>query len=1069
MKITDLFIRRPVLAFVVNLVIIVAGIQAYSSLNVRQYPRSENASITVTTVYVGADADLVKGFITVPLERAIAAADGIDYLSSSSSLGVSTITARLKLNYDSTKALAEISSKVDQVRGDLPPEAEVPIINIETADSQFASAYLSFTSDSLEANEITDYLVRVVQPRLAAVEGVQRADILGGRTFAMRIWLDPARMAAFNISPAQVRQALGANNYLSAVGQTRGALVQVPLTANTDLSTVDEFRQLVIRESGGAFVRLGDIAEVVLGADNYDSEVRFSGEQAVFMGIWVLPNANSLDVIGRIREEVAALQSDLPTGMTGRVAYDATEYINDAISEVYETLLETLAIVAIVIFLFLGSWRTVLIPIVAIPVSLIGAVFLMQAFGFTLNLLTLLAIVLSVGLVVDDAIVVVENVERHLREGQTPLQAAYLGARELVGPVIAMTITLAAVYTPIGLAGGLTGTLFREFAFTLAGAVMISGVVALTLSPVMSAKLLNAKVEHGWLPEHINAGFERLKRMYARVLDTTLKYRPAVYAVWLVLSLLAVPMFMMSNQELAPVEDQGVVFGIVSTPANSTIDQVVPYTEEVNRIFKETPEFAYSFQITNPGFGFAGMVAKPWGERERTTSQIHQDLSQRLASIPGVNVFSTVPGALPGGSQFPVEFVIASTADEKELIGFAEQLKVAAMKSGKFYFMDVDLKYDMPKAEIVLDRDKVAALGLSMQQVGADLGAAVGGNYVNRFSISGRSYKVIPQIERSERLNPDQLKDIYVTGPDGTLVPLSTIATIRQEVQPRSLFRFQQLNSVTISGVMGVSLGEALTFLEDEAAKILPQGYKIDYTGESRQLRLEGGNAQFVQMFALALVLIFLVLAAQFNSFRDPWIILLGSVPLAMFGALTFTFLKFPVPDMPFWTDGWTTTLNIYAKIGLVTLVGLVAKNGILIVEFANELQRSGLGKLAAVRQAALTRLRPVMMTSVATVCGHFPLTLVTGAGAAARNSIGIVIVAGMALGTIFTLLVIPAIYMLLAKEHAGERDHHAPPPDAGHKHTPAARPHAPAHGHLPAPAGVPVPVTASPSAPRPA
>ncbi len=1050
MRITDLFIRRPVLAFVVNLVIIVAGIQAYRTLNVRQYPRSENASITVTTIYVGADADLVKGFITVPLERAIAAADGIDYLSSSSSLGVSTITARLKLNYDSTKALAEISSKVDQVRGDLPPEAEVPIINIETADSQFASAYFSFTSDTSEANEITDYLVRVVQPRLAAVEGVQRADILGGRTFAMRIWLDPARMAALNISPAQVRQALGANNYLSAVGSTRGALVQVPLTANTDLSTVDEFRQLVIRESGGAFVRLGDIAEVVLGAENYDSEVRFSGEKAVFMGLWVLPNANSLDVIARIRAEVESLQKDLPKGMTGRIAYDATEYINDAINEVYETLGETLLIVAIVIFLFLGSVRSVLVPLVAIPVSLIGALFLMQVFGFTLNLLTLLAIVLSVGLVVDDAIVVVENVERHLREGRTPLDAAYLGARELLGPIIAMTITLAAVYTPIGLSGGLTGTLFREFAFTLAGAVMISGVVALTLSPVMSAKLLNAKVEHGWLPAHINAGFERLKGIYGRVLDTTLKFRPAVYGVWFVLFLLVMPLYTMSKRELAPTEDQGIVFGIVSTPANSTIDQVVPYTEEVNRIFEETPEFAYSFQVTNPGFGFAGMVATPWGERTRTTSEIHQELSARLATIPGVNVFSTVPGALPGGSQFPVEFVIASTADERELIGFAEQLRVAAMKSGSFYFTDVDLKYDMPKAEIVLDRDKVAALGLSMQEVGADLGAAVGGNYVNRFSIDGRSYKVIPQIARSERLNPEQLGNIYVTGPNGQLVPLNTIATIRGEVQPRSLNRFQQLNSVTISGVAGVPLDDALRLLEDEAARILPQGYKIDYTGESRQLRLEGGDAQFVQMMTLALVLIFLVLAAQFNSFRDPFIILLGSVPLAMFGALTFTFLKFPVPDMPFWTDGWTTTFNIYAQIGLVTLVGLVSKNGILIVEFANEMQRSGLGKVAAVRQAALTRLRPVLMTSVATVCGHFPLTLVTGAGAAARNSIGIVIVAGMALGTVFTLLVIPAIYVLIAKEHTGERDNKAP--------AEAAKPHAapaPAKAHAPVPAGV--------------
>ncbi|HTY21134.1 MAG TPA: efflux RND transporter permease subunit, partial [Geobacteraceae bacterium] len=573
MRITDLFIRRPVLALVVNLVIIIAGLQAMKTLNVRQYPRSENASITVSTVYIGASADLVRGFITTPLERAIAAADGIEYMESQSTLGLSTITIRLKINYDSTKALAEISSKVDQVRRDLPPEAEVPIINIESADSQFASAYLSFSSDILKQNEITDYLVRVVQPRLSAIPGVQRADILGARTFAMRIWLKPDRLAALNISPAQVRQVLAANNFLAALGQSKGEYIQVNLTADTNLHTVDEFRKLVVREANGTIVRLADIAEVSLGAEDYNSEVKFSGQTAVFMGIWPLPNANSLDVIKRVRVEMANIERGLPTGLKARIAYDATNYISSAIREVLKTLGDTLMIVMVVIFLFLGSFRSVLIPVVAIPVSLIGGVFLMQAFGFTVNLLTLLAIVLSVGLVVDDAIVVVENVERHLGLGKTPLEAALIAAHELVGPIIAMTITLAAVYIPIALQGGLTGSLFREFALTLAGAVTISGIVALTLSPVMSSKLLKPGIEEHGLAGRIARDFGRLRDAYGRRLDATLAARPAVYAVWIVVTILAVPMFNMSARELAPTEDQGVIFGIVDAAANSTLDQ----------------------------------------------------------------------------------------------------------------------------------------------------------------------------------------------------------------------------------------------------------------------------------------------------------------------------------------------------------------------------------------------------------------------------------------------------------------------------------------------------------------
>jgi len=1021
MNITDLFIRRPVLAIVVNLVIILAGLQAMRTLNVRQYPRSENAAVTVTTVYVGADADLVRGFVTVPLERAIAAADGIDYMESQSGLGLSTIRVRLKINFDATKALAEISSKVDQVRRDLPPEAEVPVINIESADSQFASAYLSFTSDILQQNEITDYLVRVVQPRLSAIDGVQRADILGARTFAMRIWLKPERMAALNISPAQVRQALAANNFLSALGRSKGSLIQVNLTANTSLSTADEFQRLAVREQNGAVVRLGEIADVVLGAEDYDAEVRFSGQTAVFMGIWPLPNANSIDVIGRVQAEMAAIQRDLPSGMQARVAYDATNYINKAIREVLKTLGDTLLIVMVVIFLFLGSFRSVFVPVVAIPVSLIGGVFLMQAFGFTVNLLTLLAIVLSVGLVVDDAIVVVENVARHMDEGLRPLEAARIGARELVGPIIAMTITLAAVYLPIGLQGGLTGSLFREFAFTLAGAVTISGVVALTLSPVMSAGLLKPGSGERGLPGRISRDFRRLRAFYGRLLDATLRVRPAVYTVWIVVSLLAIPMFVMSAKELAPLEDQGVIFGILDASADSTLDQTSRYAAAANQAFLSVPETQFTFQVTFPNYGFLGMVIKPWDERKRTVFQILPDVQGKLQAIPGIQMFPVAPPALPGGGQFPVEFILASTAEEGQILEFAQQLRQKALQSGMFAFPPlIDVKIDQPQAEFVIDRDKVAALGLSLAQVGSDVAGMVGGDFVNRFNIAGRSYKVIPQIQRVSRLTPEQLKDIYITGPGGRLVPLSTVATIRESVVPRSLNRFQQLNAVKISGVAIRPLDEALRFLEDEARKILPQGYVQDYTGESRQLRTEGNK--FLPAFALAVVLIFLVLAAQFNSFRDPFVILAGSVPLALFGALVFTFLKIPDPNVPFWTRGWTTTLNIYSQVGLVTLVGLVAKNGILIVEFANQLQLQGHAKLDAVREASMTRLRPILMTTAATIAGHFPLTLVSGAGAAARNSIGIVLVGGLCIGTFFTLFVVPSIYLLVARDHAKDR-----------------------------------------------
>jgi multidrug efflux pump len=1010
MRFTDLFVKRPVLAIVVNLVILIAGLQSIRALSVRQYPRSDIAVVRVTTAYIGANADLVRGFITTPLERVIASADGIDFVESSSAQGLSTITVHLKLNYDTNAALTQIQAKVAQVRNDLPPEAEAPEIELETADNQFAAMYLGFSSQDLDQNQITDYLTRVVQPKLSAISGVQRADILGARTFAMRIWLRPEKMAALGIAPSDLRGALARNNYLSALGKTKGSMVSVNLVANTDLKTPEEFRQLVIKEQDGVVVRLGEIADVVLGAESYEEDVRFNGETATFMGVWVLPTANSLEVIGQVREVLPGIQAQLPAGMKVGIPYDATLYIRDAIDEVLTTLGETLLIVVVVIFLFLGSFRSVLIPVVAIPISLVGAVFLMLAAGFTINLLTLLAIVLAVGLVVDDAIVMVENVERHLHAGQPPFQAAIHAARELVGPIVAMTITLAAVYTPVALQGGLTGALFREFAFTLAGAVIVSGVVALTLSPMMGAKLLRAGDTERGFAGMINRHFEVVRRLYTRALSWTLADRPAVLALWAIVVLLALPFYALSQKELAPVEDQGFFFTYVQASANSTLDQTKLFATQMYDVFNSFPESESVFQITFPTGGFGGMVAKPWSERDKTMQQLLMEAMGPLSQISGVRVIPQLPAPLPGGGDFPVDLVIASTAEPQQLAELAGQLVQKAFASGLFIFADADLKFDQPQAEVVFNRDKLRSQGVDLSQAGQDLATMLGGDYVNRFSIQGRSYKVIPQVKRSERLTPEQLETIHVTGPNGKLVPLSTFATIQTTTEPRELKRFQQLNAVRVQGVIppGVSLDQALGFLEQEARAILPPGFGIDYAGESRQLRTEG--SRFLATFLLSAILIYLVLAAQFESFRDPFIILAGSVPLAISGALLFSFLGL-------------TTLNIYSQVGLITLVGLVSKNGILIVEFANHLQEAGSDKLRAVIEASGTRLRPILMTTAATVVGHLPLVFATGPGAGARNSIGFMLVSGMIIGTFFTLFVVPAIYVLVARRRQPAAD----------------------------------------------
>jgi multidrug efflux pump len=1005
-SITDIFIRRPVFALCVNVLIVIAGYQAIQHVNVRQYPKSDLAVVTVKTAYIGANADLVRGFISTPLERVIASADGIDYIESSSIQGLSTITAHLRLNFNTDSALTQIQAKVAQVRNELPPEAEAPIIEVETSDSRFASMYLSFYTDDLDQNQITDYLTRVVQPQLSAVSGVQKADILGARTFAMRVWLKPERLAGYELSPSDVIVALEQNNYLSAIGSTKGNMVAVNLLANTDLKTKAEFENLVVKRQGNTLVRLRDVADVVLGAENYNETVRFSGQTATFMGIWVLPNANALDVIKKVRETLPAVEVRLPSGMKLGIPYDSTAYIKDAIREVVTTLTETILIVILVIFAFIGSLRSVLVPVIAIPVSLIGAVGLMAVFGFTINLLTLLAIVLAVGLVVDDAIVMLENVERHVSEGMEPFPAAIKAARELVGPTIAMTITLATVYAPIGIQGGLTGALFKEFAFTLAGAVIVSGFVALTLSPMMSSKLVQRHDTPSRFKLFIDSFFNSLRSRYMALLSRTLEYAPGILAAALVLSLCVPLFYMFSMKELAPREDQGVLFSIIQASPNNSLEQTNLYAAKVQDAYASFPEYDKSFQLTSPTFGFSGMLLKPWSERSRTVQDIEGEAWGKMSSIPGIRAIVTSPPPLPGGSDFPIEFIISSTAEPVEIEQFANQLVGRAFQSGRFMFADSDLKYDLPQSEVVIDRDLVASLGLNLRRIGLDLSALTGGNYVNRFNIQGRSYKVIPQLKREDRLNPEQLLNTYISGPEGKLIPLSTIAHIRDTVEPRALNRFQQLNSAKIQGaiVPGSTIDDGLKVLEDAANEILPKGYTLDYAGESRQLRKEQNS--LTSTLLLALVLIFLVLASQFESFRDPLIILAGSVPLALAGALLFVFLG-------------ATSLNIYSQVGLVTLVGLIAKNGILIVEFANKLQEEGHSKIEAILGAASTRLRPILMTSVATVVGHFPLILASGAGAGARNSIGIVLVTGMIVGTFFTLFVVPCVYLFISERRS--------------------------------------------------
>jgi len=1011
MKITDLFIRRPVLAAVISLLILVLGVRALTGLPISQYPKTQNAVVTVSTAYFGADADTVAGFITQPLEAAIAQAQGIDYLSSNSLNGVSTITATLRLNYDANRALTEINTQVNSVKNQLPPQAQQPVMNVQVGQTTDAM-YMGFYSDQLPTNSVTDYLIRVVKPKLDSIEGIQTAEILGGRQFALRAWLDASRLAAHGLTANDVVSALSSNNYLAALGASKGQMVTVDLRADTDLHSVEEFRQLVIKQANGALVRLQDVATVSLGAESYDLNVSFSGRRSVFIGIKVAPDANFLDVAQRVREAFPTIQKQFPAGLTGKIVYDATKFVNTSIQEVIKTLVESLLIVAVVIFLFLGNFRAVVVPLVAMPLSLVGTFFVMLLLGYSINLLTLLALVLAIGLVVDDAIIVVENVFRHINEeGHTPMDAALIAARELGGPILAMTIVLVAVYIPIGFQGGLTGALFTEFAFTLAGAVTVSGIVALTLSPMMCSRLFKSGGETSRFAHYLDEKFAALHASYQRLLASILSTWTVVLVLGLFILLAAVALFKTAITELAPAEDQGVVLYQLVGPPDATAEQLQTYTEKVYEIASKIPEFEQMFQLSgvptvNQGFG--GVLLKTWDERQRSATQIQQDLQNQWNGIAGARVAAFQFPALPGSQGLPVQFVVNSTEPYANINDVAQAVLDKARKSGKFYFIDGDLKIDKPQSTLVVDRDLIANLGLTQGDVGAALAGALGGNYVNYFSIAGRSYRVIPQVQQVDRLNPDQVLDYQIRTPSGTTIPVSTVAHLETKVVPETVTHFQQLNSVTIAGVnaspQGVSQGDALQFLRDAVAEVGSSAYTVDYSGESRQFMKETGG--FAITLAFSIIIVFLALSAQFESFRDP-VVILVSVPLALFGALIYINLF--------------SSLNIYSQVGLVTLMGLISKHGILIVQFANELQRAGRSKVEAVVEAAGVRLRPILMTTAAMVLGVVPLAIASGAGAAGRQAMGWVVASGLSVGTLFTLFVVPAMYVFLAEEHHAE------------------------------------------------
>ncbi|AKS41247.1 efflux RND transporter permease subunit [Wenzhouxiangella marina] len=1012
MRFTDLFVQRPVLSTVVSLLILLLGLRAAMDLEVRQYPKLESTTVTVTTAYPGADSELVKGFVTTPLQQAIAEATGIDYLASTSSPGVSTIEARMVLNYDANDALAEIQAKVASQRNNLPDAARDPVITSTTGEST-ALMYIAFFSESIPVPEITDYLLREVQPRLQALQGVGKAELIG-RRFAQRIWIDPQRLAAIDLTARELVQVLLANNYQAGIGNTRDELVRIDLSTNTDVSDPDQFQRLVIKEDEGGIVRLGDIARTELGSQTYDSIANYKGQPSTYVAIEMAPGANPLDVAARVRELLPDIRSQLPDGLAVELPYDASEFIDQSIDEVIKTLLEAVLIVLIVVFLSLGSLRAALVPSLAVPLSLIGGALIMLLLGFSLNLLTLLAMVLAIGLVVDDAIIIVENVHRHIEQGEKPFEAALNGAREMATPVIAMTLTLVAVYAPIGFMGGLVGALFTEFAFTLAGAVLISGVVALTFSPMLSGKVLKPKSKDGSdrsrFEQAVEHNFERLADAYRRTLDWTLASTGTVVVLAAILLVSIFGMFKLSQNELAPTEDQGILLYSGAAPQTATLDYMQRYGSQLQERFEQLPGYDESFMLLgalSPNTVFGGFKLKPWDERDISQFEVEPMLQGAVSEVTGLRTSVFTRPAIPGaGDGLPLQFVITTARPYDELVQVADGLLGQAFQSGLFMFLQKSIDFDRPMMRVVVDRDRVADLGLSMADVGRELSSMLGGGYINRFNMQGRSYEVIPQVEDLSRATVENLNNYYLRSDSGELVPLSTVVSFESRIEPSRRTQFNQLNSLALEGVLapGVALGDAVAFLEQRAADSFPAGYNYDYKGQSRQFKQQG--SALVVTFFLSLLVIYLVLAAQFESWRDPFIILV-SVPLSVAGAMAFIMLGF-------------ATMNIYTQVGLITLIGVVSKNGILIVEFANQLQiEKGLDRRQAVLDAAAIRLRPILMTSAALIVAMVPLLIASGPGAESRFAIGLTIATGLGIGTALTLFVLPAFYLLMARDHS--------------------------------------------------
>ncbi|PMO31554.1 multidrug efflux RND transporter permease subunit [Vibrio breoganii] len=1008
MRFTDIFIKRPILAVSISFLIALLGMQAIFKMQVREYPEMTNTVVTVSTSYYGASADLIQGFITQPLEQAIAQADNIDFMTSQSVLGSSTITVTMKLNTDPNAALSDILAKTNSVRSQLPKESEDPTVTMSTG-STTAVMYIGFTSDELASSQITDYLERVVNPQLFTVNGVSKIDLYGGMKYALRVWLDPEKMAGLQLTATDVMGVLDANNFQSATGQATGALVLYNGSANTQVANVEELKNLVVKQDGGQVVRLSDIAKVTREKSHDIYRASANGQEAVVAAINGAPSANPINIAADVLELLPQLEKNLPTNIKMQVMYDSTVAINESIQEVAKTILEAALIVLVVITLFLGSYRAVLIPIVTIPLSLIGVAMFMQALGFSWNLMTLLAMVLAIGLVVDDAIVVLENVDRHIKLGETPFRAAIIGTREIAVPVIAMTLTLGAVYAPIALMGGITGSLFKEFALTLAGAVFVSGIIALTLSPMMCATFLKQNEEPNRFEQFVHKKLDALSESYASALGSVMQHRGVVIAFALIVFGSLPLLFKFIPSELAPSEDKGVVMMMGTGPSNANLDYLQNTMNHVNELLNEQPEVAYAQIFTgvpnsNQAFGIASL--KPWSQREASQSEITNRVSGLIAEVPGMAITAFQMPELPGaGSGLPIQFVITTPNSFESLFQIATNTLAEVNANPQFVYSDLDLNYDSATMKITIDKDKAGAYGITMQDIGITLSTMMADGYVNRIDLYGRSYEVIPQVERKFRMNPESMNNYYVRSSTGDSVPLGSLISIDVIPQPRSLPHFNQLNSATVGVVPapGVAMGDAIAWFETTAAEKLPSGYNHDYMGESRQFVTEG--SALYTTFLLAIAIIFLVLAIQFESLRDPLVIMV-SVPLAISGALVAL--------------AWgLSTMNIYSQVGLITLVGLITKHGILICEVAKEEQlHHQRNRVDAVMAAAKVRLRPILMTTAAMIAGLIPLMYATGAGAAQRFSIGIVIVAGLAIGTVFTLFVLPVIYSFLASEH---------------------------------------------------